>query len=75
MTTCVEAIDPLRKQIFKAIMRIIGSQLTWAMHWAIEIEGTYPELQRVPVSPKPTLSVSCWMSDKNSCVFWNDYAE
>lgn len=64
VTTPVKGLGPTRKFILNLIMRITGSQLTWAMHWAIRIDDTYLELQRVPESPKPTLLVSCWTEDK-----------
>ena len=44
------------------------------MHWAIEIEGTYFELQRVPESPKPTLSVSRWASDRKNDIVTDAFA-
>ena len=55
-------------------MRTTGSQLTWAMHWAIEIEGTYFELQRVPEGPKPTLSVSRWTNDRKRGIVTGAFA-
>lgn len=68
VTTPVKAIGPMRQWFLRLIMRTTGSQLTWAMHWAIEIEGTYFELQRVPEGPKPTLSVSRWTDKKRGIV-------
>ena len=73
-TTPINVIGPMRKLIFRLVMRITGSQLTWAMHWAIEIEDTYFELQRVQESPKPTLSVSRWASDRKKDIVTDAFA-
>ena len=74
VTTPVKAIGPVRRWILRTIMRSTGSQLTWAMHWAIEIDGTYFELQRVPDSPKPILSVSYWTNDRKRDIVTRAFA-
>ena len=67
-------MGPIRKGILKSLMAITGSQLTWAMHWAIEIDGIYFELQRVPESRKPTLAVSRWTNHKKRDIVTRAFA-
>ncbi len=43
---------------------LFGSPLTWAMHWAIRVEGTYFELHRPGGVTKPCLRTSTWSEER-----------
>ena len=43
---------------------LFGSPLTWAMHWAIRVEGTYFELHRPGGVAKPCLRTSTWSEER-----------
>lgn len=60
VTVPVKNIGPARKAAITFISWMSGSPLTWAMHWAIRVDGTYFELQRPGGSSKPRLLASVW---------------
>lgn len=43
---------------------LFGSQLTWAMHWALVVDKTAFELQRPRGRGKPYLKASIWPEEK-----------
>ena len=43
---------------------LFGSPMTWAMHWAIRVDGTYFELNRPGGMAKPCLRASRWSQEK-----------
>ncbi|KAH0543151.1 hypothetical protein FGG08_002496 [Glutinoglossum americanum] len=64
VTVPVKDIGAVRKAIIKLVSWVVGSPLTWAMHWAIRVDDTYFELQRPGGLGKPHLAATVWSEEK-----------
>jgi hypothetical protein len=63
--TPVKDIGPARMAGLKLASWLFGSPLTWVMHWAIRVDGTYFELQRSGGLAKPCLRASQWTEERS----------
>jgi len=65
VTIPAKDIGSLRKAGLRVASWLLGSTLTWAMHWAIRVEGTYFELHRPRgKGARPRLRRSAWPEEK-----------
>jgi hypothetical protein len=64
VTVPVKDSEVISRKITTLLIRLFGSQLTWAMHWAILVGGTAFELKRPRGRAKPYLGVSIWPDEK-----------
>ncbi|KAK3390637.1 hypothetical protein B0H63DRAFT_121170 [Podospora didyma] len=64
VTVPIKDIGSLRRAGLRLASWIFGSPLTWAMHWAIRVDGTYFELHRPGGMAKPCLRTSIWSEEK-----------
>ena len=64
VTVPVKDVGPIRRAIIIFVSWLCGSPLTWAMHWAIRVDGTYFELYRPTRVGKPCLRTSKWTEQK-----------
>lgn len=54
----------ISKKFMTLLTWLFGSQLTWAMHWALVVDKTAFELQRPRGRGKPYLKASIWPEEK-----------
>jgi len=54
----------MSKKFMTLLTWLFGSQLTWAMHWALLVDKTAFELQRPRGRGKPYLKASIWPEEK-----------
>lgn len=52
------------KKFMTLLTWLVGSHLTWAMHWALVVDKTAFELQRPRGRGKPYLKASIWPEEK-----------
>ena len=64
VTVPAKTIGRVQRAGLRLATWLFGSPLTWAMHWAIRVEGTYFELHRPGRVAKPRLRTSTWSEEK-----------
>ena len=64
VTVPAKTIGRVQRAGLRLATWLFGSPLTWAMHWAIRVEGIYFELHRPGGVAKPRLRTSTWSEER-----------